>query len=105
MVLKTKVDKVEQAKSKMEQQLDDSEQYGHQNCLLLHSVPENSDENTTISCITHLNNKLQMSLSPDQIDRSHRLCKVRSNLLADENKHTKAQTWKDENKHTGLNEN
>ena len=48
------------------------EQYSRRNCLLFHGLPEN-DTDTTESDISLCQGKLDLNVSPELIDRSHRL--------------------------------
>ena len=53
-------------------EVDDLEQYSRRNCLLLHGMPE-SDEDSNEVVISVCNGKLELNISADDIDRSHRL--------------------------------
>jgi hypothetical protein len=59
--------------SAMEGKLDEHEQYSRRNCLLIHGLPETHKENTTTIAIKTIAERLKVSLSEDDIDRSHRL--------------------------------
>ena len=58
-------------------EIDDLEQYGRRNCLLLHGVPENTDvnvrEDTDSLFIDTIAAHLQVKFLPEDLDRSHRL--------------------------------
>ena len=53
-------------------EMDALEQYSRRNCLLFHGVPE-TDTDTTESVISLCQVKLDVNVSPEIIDRSHRL--------------------------------
>ena len=53
-------------------EVDALEQYSRRNCLLLHGVPESSKD-TTEAAITVFKDNLQLNITNELIDRSHRL--------------------------------
>ena len=53
-------------------EVDALEQYSRRNCLLLHGVSD-TDTDTTESVISLCQVKLDVNVSPEIIDRSHRL--------------------------------
>ena len=54
-------------------QLEDLEQYSRRNCLLVHGIPESSQEDTNAVIRELAKDKLEQDISPLDIDRSHRL--------------------------------
>lgn len=58
---------------KLTVRIDDQEQRGRNNCLLLHGVQENENEDTDDLVIDIINSKLGITISRDEIQRSHRL--------------------------------
>jgi hypothetical protein len=60
-------------------EIDALEQYGRQNCLLIHGIPEtrsdrgNSVENTEALVLGVMNNKLGLGMDSSSLDRCHRL--------------------------------
>ena len=54
-------------------QLDNLEQYGRRNCLLIHGIPEKSGENTDTQVLEVFNNNLKLDIVHSDLDRSHRL--------------------------------
>jgi hypothetical protein len=58
---------------KLHDNLDELEQYGRRNCLIIHGVPEKQDENTDNEVLNIFNNKLQINVKAEDLDRSHRL--------------------------------
>lgn len=71
------------ANKQLQQTIDNLEQYGRRNCLLLHGIPEpinseesavkKSNEDTDKIAIDILNSKLGININKQDIDRSHRL--------------------------------
>lgn len=57
----------------VENKLDDLEQYGRRNCLVVHRIPEVKDEDCRKTAIEIFRNKLGVDLPIEQIDRAHRL--------------------------------
>ena len=55
--------------------VESQEQYSRRNCLLLHGIQEKKDENTDVLSIETLNEHLELDLSPDTIQRTHRIGK------------------------------
>lgn len=54
--------------------LDAQEQYSRRNCLRIHGIPESGDEASTDDLIVKLaTEKLNVNITKDQIDRSHRI--------------------------------
>ena len=53
-------------------EVDDLEQYSRRNCPLLHGMPE-CDEDSNEAVISVCNGKLELNISADDIDGSHRL--------------------------------
>ena len=56
-------------------QVDVQESYSSRECLLLHGVPENDKEDTDLVFVAEMNTHLNAKISPDDLDRSHRLGK------------------------------
>ena len=67
--------KVSELTSAVEKQ----EQYSHRNCLLLHGINENKDEDTDKISLNTLNENLQLELTELKIERSHRIGKPKPN--------------------------
>ena len=57
---------------KLENLVDRQEQYSRRNCFLVHGVAETNDENTDGLILKTINEKLDVDLTENQIDRSHR---------------------------------
>ena len=57
--------------------LDRQEQYSRRNCLLIHGINENKDEDTDDIVIKTLNSDLNLDLSINDLDRTHRIGKSR----------------------------
>ena len=83
--LKEKVDSVMKRNEVLERQLvdqekriDEQEQYTRRNCLLIHGVKEENNEDTDQLCLDTFNKDMELKVSPTDLDRSHRLGKPRS---------------------------
>lgn len=64
--------------NKINQKVDDLEQYSRRNCLLIHGVPETvSNENSVEVVLKVFEEKLGERLNLSEIDRAHRLGKTR----------------------------
>ena len=61
--------------------LDRQEQYSRRNCLLLHNIPETSNENTDDLVIKTINEELLEAITINEIDRSHRLGKSQAGKI------------------------
>lgn len=55
--------------------IDALEQYGRRNCLLIHGITETDNENTNVTAVDTIINKLGVQLSEYDLDRSHRIGK------------------------------
>lgn len=80
--LETKIDNLEDQNEDLVTQnrnflnkIDDLEQYSRRNCLLLHGVDENDDENTDELVLTTVAVEMGIQLNEEDIDRTHRLGK------------------------------
>ena len=72
-VLKNKCLEYEDLITEQADIIDSLEQYGRRNCLLLHGVPENREEETDNVFIESVANHLKVKFQPSDLDRSHRL--------------------------------
>ena len=54
-------------------QVDEKEQYSRRNCLLIHGIEENQNEDTDILSINIINEHLGLDIQPSDIDRTHRI--------------------------------
>ena len=61
--------------------LDRQEQYSRRNCLLLHNIPETSNENTDDLVIKTVNEELLEAITINETDRSHRLGKSQAGKI------------------------
>ena len=59
----------------LEKKPDDSEQYSRRNCLLVHGVEEQEQENTDNIVLNVIKEHLDIELSVKDFDRSHRIGK------------------------------
>ena len=52
---------------------DRQEQYSRRNCVLIHGIAENKEENTDQQAIDFINDNLDIKIDKIDIDRSHRI--------------------------------
>ena len=57
----------------LEESIDQQGQYTGRNCLLIHGVEENSNEDTDKLVLNIINNDLEIDLTEVAIDRTHRI--------------------------------
>ena len=62
----------------MDAEVDRQEQYSRCNCLLIHGIVEETTENTDEKIINTLQQSMDETIKPEDIDRSHRLGKPKS---------------------------
>ena len=53
--------------------LDRQEQYSRRNCLLIHGIEENQNENTDALALEIINKKLELDMDEKDVDRTHRI--------------------------------
>ena len=58
---------------KLEHLVDRQEQYSRRKCLLVHGIVETNDKNTDDLVLKTINEKLDMEITENEIDRSHRI--------------------------------
>lgn len=89
----TKLDRQYQEISKLNRKLtddlDNMEQYSRHNCLLLHGIRESTTEVTDKLIIQTINDKLNLNIKQDDIDRSHRIGQPRKHPPGASNSHHK----------------
>ena len=73
IVIQTTKKFVDESTEKIYNQLDDSEQYSRRNCILLHGIPKQDDENTDDLVLRFISDQLHVDLDDFEIDRTHRL--------------------------------
>ena len=78
-LLENRVEILEEEKESQGKEIDDLEQYSRRNCLLLHGVVETKDECTDDIIIKTCAEELGIDVKQEDLDRSHRLCKVKRN--------------------------
>ena len=71
--LQTQVVELTDKVSNLSVQGDEQEQYSRQNCLLIHDVEENRNEDTDTLSINIINEHLGLDIQPSDIDRTHRI--------------------------------
>ena len=73
MELRTQVTELTDKVSNLSVQVDEQEQYSRRNCLLIHGVEENQNEDTDTFSINIINEHLGLDIQPSDIDRTHRI--------------------------------
>ena len=58
---------------KLENLVDQQEQYSRRNCLLVHGIAETNDKNTDDLAVKTINERLAVNITESKIDRSHRI--------------------------------
>ena len=69
----------------MKTKSDDSEQYFLRNCLLVHGVEEQEQEDTDNIVLNVIKEHLDIELSVKDLDMSHRIGKINSNSKCKDN--------------------
>ena len=57
----------------LENKIDSQEQYSRRNCILIHEIAENKEENTDQQVVDFINDNLDIKIDEIDIDRSHRI--------------------------------
>ena len=73
MKLQTQVTELTNKVSNLSVQVDEQEQYFRRNCLLIHGVEENQNEDTDTLSINIINEYLELDIQPSAIDRTRRI--------------------------------
>ena len=73
--LESKVTEMSNKIENLEKVIDDQEQYSRRNCLLIHGISETDGENTDELVLNTVQNNMEITLSPGDIDRTHRIGK------------------------------
>ena len=68
-----KISEMAQRVGKLESLVDRQEQYSRRNCLLVHGIEETNDENTDDLVLKSIYEKLDVYITENEIDRSHRI--------------------------------
>ena len=68
-----KTSEMAQKIDKLENLVDQQEQYSRRNCLLVHGIAETNDENTDDLVLKTINEKLDVDIAEKEIDRSRRI--------------------------------
>ena len=58
---------------KLEEKIDELEQYSRRNCLIISGIGETENENTDRTFLKFANDVLKAEIKPEDIDRTHRL--------------------------------
>ena len=67
------VSKKNERMEELENKIDCQEQYSRRNCILIHVVAENKEENTDQQTIDFINENLDIKIDETDIDRSPRI--------------------------------
>ena len=62
----------------LEKEIDKHEQYSRRNCLLVHGIVETDDEVTDDLVIEKISTKMNIEISPADLDRTHRIGKKKA---------------------------
>ena len=60
-------------------EMDRQEQYSRRNCLLIHGLPESKNENTDLLAMEAIETKMNIKITDNDIDRTHRIGKPKNN--------------------------
>ena len=71
--MEDKVSYLSEKLGKMEQSIDDQQQYSRRNCLLLHGIEETKGEDTDNIVLEVLNNDVGLNILKAAINRLHRI--------------------------------
>ena len=55
------------------------EQHSRRNCLIIHGIPENKNENTDVLAMEIIDTKMEIKITQNDIDRTHRIGKLKTN--------------------------
>ena len=67
------VSKINERLEELENKIDRHQQYSRRNCILIHGIAENKEENTDQQAIDFINENLDIKIDEIDIDRSHRI--------------------------------
>ena len=82
--LSKKTSEMAQRFDKLESSVDQQEQYSRRNCLLVHGIAETNDENTDDLALKTINEKLDVDITENEIDWSHRIGRKRMDIDQDQ---------------------
>ena len=71
--LKNEAAELKNCNKQLEDKLEEQEQYSRRNCLLIHGIPASAGENTDEVALSTIQTHMGISLSVQDVDRSHRL--------------------------------
>ena len=71
--LNATVSKKNERMEELENKIDRQEQYSRRNCILIHGIAENKEENTDQQTIDFINENLDIKIDEIDIDRSPRI--------------------------------
>ena len=76
--LKREVSDLNTSVKNLENQLDRQEQYTRRNCILIHGITKTQDESTDDISLRTINGHLEVELTEEKPDRTHRICNAKS---------------------------
>lgn len=76
--LRGHINKLQKEMNDVEHSVEKQEQYSRRNCLLIHGINENKKEDTDQIVIDALNDNLNLDVSINDLDRTHRIGKPRN---------------------------
>ena len=71
--LEETIDILTEKKKSLTSDVDESEQYSRRNCLMLHGVQENENENTDDIVLKTMSEELDTEIKENDLDRTHRI--------------------------------
>ena len=79
--MKRKIETINKKNENLENLLEAQEQYSRRNCLLIHGLPAEINENTDNTVIKFLEINLGINVTEKDLDRSHRLSRPNSPII------------------------
>ena len=79
--LKNQTKELETKNSKLEIMIEEQQQYSRRNCLLIHGVPSQKNEDTDQIAIDIIQSHLDIPIEKHELDRSHRFSKPNSPII------------------------
>ena len=75
--LEKTIENLAEKQKSLSSEIDNLEHYSRRNCLVLHGVNESNDENTNEIIIKTFSEELGVEIKEDDLDRSHKLEKLK----------------------------
>ena len=80
-LLKEEISTIDKHNKELEIELESQQQYSRRNCLLIHDMPPQSNENTDQTVIDFFDSHLGVSVVKSDLDRTHRLHNPKSPII------------------------